>query len=679
MSEENENIKITEKDLSFLENEFLKTNKPLSIQEMTRKLVYQKTSNQLSQDVKKYDPDCAYEAGDLIYKEYDEPLLVSSKGLEPFKGAVVLKVTKKVPYESFKCEMLEVDYTGGGIFRKYMDYMKKSKTQVLLPSNCEAKAKAPEIMEKQQDPRLSELPMTDRDLKTLERNLRTALGKSPKFFNWEEFWQLEEKKREIEEKKIEEIDKYLTETRSSALTAELVAKFFNIESSNELFDFFCMSLNFALEKRYKKDFIRMSPIGWGKWNLKKIINSLPQDLPLSAPMAKLPAVAEEMKEPQIQTHDFPLKIYLTWREIISGGIKVPKSLQKEFSSSREYTFTDTEQGKDYTIYYYPSSAFFLGLKDFYESNNVPQGASLTFEKRAPNHLNFWLKKSKKKLAAAKMTYDPKEDRFALSNEEPFTYSLPNKIIYLEREILNKLLFYYQQRDSLDLRELLILIFKNFGLESENFSLHYLRAYHLVDILKQTTQEDVERTLLSCPEFFQSEKKKGIFTYREKVKFEKELKAEEFIPEAAPKAGIEEIPLTAPSFAEAQEEIVPSEAEKEIRIEPPFEPIKVEREEKERPPKARRKKKIMVEGEKEIRARKGAKRIIEEKIELEESEQEAYIAVKAKEKKEAEAIKEEAKPGKEKPALKPVVAKEPVFGLFGEKLKKALQKKKKEKE
>jgi hypothetical protein len=678
MSEENENIKITEKDLSFLENEFLKTSKPLSIQEMTRKLVYQKSSHQLSQEVKKYDPECVYEVGDYIYKEYDEPLLVSSKGVEPFKGAVVLRVTKKIPYKAYKCEMLEIDYTGGGIFRKYMDYMKKTKTQVLLPSNYEAKGKALEIMEKNEDPRLSELPMTDRDLKTLERNLRTALNKSPKFFNWDEFWQLEEKKIEVEEKKIEEIESHLTETKSSAATAELVTKFFNMESSNELFDLFCMSFNFVLEKEYKKDFIYISPIGWGKWHLKEIINSLPQDLPLSAPMAELPAAAEETKYLPIQTQDFPLKIYLTWREILSGGVKVPKSLHRELSNSREYTFTDTEEGKDYTVYYYPSSGFFLGLKNFYEQHNVPQGASLTFEKRDPNHLNFWLKKSKKKLAAMKMTYDPKEDRFALSSEEAFTYSLPNKIIHMEREILNKLLFYYQQRDTLDLRGLLILIFKNFGAESENFSLHYLRAYHLVDILKQTTQEDVERTLLGCPEFFQSEKKKGIFFYREKVKIKEELKVEEILPEAPPEGRIEEVPSTPPSFVETREEAFPTEARNEIQIVTPLEPIEVERKEKERPPKAKRKKKQMIEGEREIRARKGVKRIIEEKIELEESEQEAHIAVKAKEKKEGEEEKEEVSAKKEKAEYKSLEPKEPAFGLFGEKLKTALDKTKKKK-
>jgi len=684
MSKENETTSITEKDLLFLEKELSQTSKPLSLQELTKKLVYRKTSSQLGQEVKKYDPECVYEVGDFILKEYDEPLLVSSKRVELLKGAVVLKVTKKIPYESYQCEMLEVDYSGGGIFRKYIDYMKKTKTQVLLPSNYEGKAKTPEILEKKEDPRLTELPMTDRDLKTLEKNLRNALTKSSKFFDWNEFWQLTNKKIEVEEKKIEEIENHLEETKLSVATEELVNKFLNKESSDELFDLFCMSLNFALEKKFRKDFIYVSPLGWGKWHLKKIINSFPQGLPLAAKLAKLPSFMEGEKEPPVQIHEFPLKIYLTWREILSGGVKIPKSLNKEFSDSREYIFTDTEGGKDYVAYYYPSSGFFLGLKDFYESNNVPQGASLTLERQGPAHFSFWLKRSKKKLSTLKMTYDSKEDKFSLASEEVFTFSLPNKIIHLERETLDKLLLYYQQRDDLDLRELLILIFKNFGLEGNNFSLHFLRAYHLVDVLKQTTQEDVEKTLLSFPEFIQSEKKKGIFFYREKIKAEEEVKPEEILPEAYPKERVEEAPPRAASLEGPHEEILPPEAaeEREISLEAPFEPLPVEREEKrERPPAAKRekppkKKRGIIEGEKEIRARKGAKRIIEEKIELEESEQEALLAIKAKEKKEAEEEKEEALAKKEKHELKPLVPKEPAFGLFGEKLKTALEKKKK---
>ncbi len=686
MNKENEVTKITASDLLFLEKEFSQTKKPLTLLEMTKKLVYQKSSDQLSQEVKKYEPDCQYEVGDLIYKEYDEPLMVSSKGMEHFKAAVVLKVMKKVPFKEFNCEMLEVDYSGGGVFRKYMDYMKKTKTQVLLPANCEGKAQAPEKMEKNEDPRLTELPMTDRDLRTLERNLEAALSKSPKFFNWNEYWQLDEKRVEIQEEKAKDIENHLIETKSSASTVELAGKFFNIHSSDELFDLFCMSLNFALEKKFKRDFITVSPLEWGKWHLKKVFNSLPLNLPLSAPKAALSALAETEKGETAQIQNFPLKLYLTWREILSGGLKIPKSLNKELSSSKEYTFTDIEEGKDYIVFYFPTLGFFLGLKDYYESHNVLQGASLTLERESLTQFRFWLKKSKKKLSFMKVTYSPEEDKFAQTDEEVFTFCLPNKIIHLEKDTLDNLISLYPQRDNLNLTELLVLIYKNFGLESEGFSLHYLRAYNLVDILKQTTQEDIEKTLLGSPEFILSDKKKGTFFYREKMKLKEEVEAEvplEIGAEFPVEEKIEGAPVSisaeeAPAGEAAAEMIGERE---EVRAEARFEAPAVDIEGKVRreAPAARkekplRKKKMKLDGERDLRAKKGAKRIIEEKIEFEESEKEAQIAVKAKEKKEAEEV---ARLKEEKAEIKPLVSKEPVFGLFAEKLKSALDKKKKE--
>ena len=688
MEKEIENTEITEKDLLFIEKEISKSNKPLSLEEITKKMAYQKTSSQMVQEVKKYDPLCTYEIGDLIYKEYDEPLMVSSKGMVPFKGAVVLKVVGKVAYENYNCEMLEVDCSGGGIFRKYIDYMKKTKTQILLPCNVDGKAKTPEKIEKKKDPRLSELPMTERDLKTLEKNLRSALSKSSKFFCWNNYWQLNEKRMEIQEKKIKEIKNHLLEKRLSAASGELANKFFDMESTDDLFELCCMSLNYILEKKYKKDFIYVSPQGWGKWHLKNVFNSLPENLPLSAPTAKLPAFSEGEREETIQIHEFPLKTYLTWREILSGGVKISKKLNKELSLSREYVFTDKEEEKDYTVFYYPSSAFFLGLKDFFESNNVPQGTRLTLERKGPTQFNFWLKKSKKKLPVLKIDYDPKEDKFTASGEEVFTFSLPNKIIHLKRETLSELFSLYSQRDDLDLKELLVLIYKDFGLESKNLSLHYLRAYHLVDILKQTTQEEVEKTLLNSPEFSPSEKDKGIFFYREKMEVEEEIKPEmpeEIVPEAPPPEEVKEAPhLTPPSEAPVEEIPAPEiseERKEEVRVEAPLEPMKEaikEKGEREKLPAPKRekflkKKKLRVERDRVGRARKGEKRIIEEKIEIEESEQEALRAIKAEVKKEtAEEVPTKEKKGK----FKPYVSEEPVFGIFAEKLKTALGKAKK---
>jgi hypothetical protein len=690
MNDNNENIKITEKDLLFIEKELSQTNKTISFHELTKKLAYKKTSSQLSKEVKIYDPNCTYEIGDFIYKEYDEPLMVSSKGVELFKGAVVLEVVNKTAYEDYGCEMLQVDYAGGGFFRKYMDYMKKANAQVLLPSNLEGKAAIPEKMEKKEDPRLTELPMTNRDLKALGKNMRTALQKSSKFFNWNEFWQLTKKQIEIKDKKIKEIENHILEKKVSTATSELVHKFFNTKSSDDLFELYCMSLNFMLEKKHKKDFVYTCPLDWGKWHLKTILNSLPENLALSAPKATLPAFAGKEEEEMIQTQDFSSKIYLTWRELLSGGIKISRSLNKELSPCREYIFTDIEEGKNFTVYHYPQHSFLLGLKDFYKNNNVPQGASLTLERKGINQFSFWLKKSKKKLSAMTMSYNPKEDTLSLEEEEPFTFAIPNKIIHIERETLKKLLSLYPKRDKLDLHEFLVLIFKNFGMENNNFSLHFLRAYHLIDVLKCTTQEEVEKALLRSTEFSQSEKSKGIFFYHEKIEVKEEEEPEKptvIIPEMPPEKAVEEAPPLARSTQEAPvKEIPPPEARegaKEVRVETPFEPLEAEKGGSEEPRKPKREKiskkqRVKIEAERAPRARKGEKRYIEEKIELEESEQETLLALKTKEKKEAKEEKAKAPPKGKKKEFKQYVSEEPAFGIFAEKLTTALGKTKKEK-
>jgi len=674
MDKENNLTLVSPDNITFVEREFEQTPRPLSLKEISEKLAFHKTASQRVADVLKYDPNCKYQVGDIIYKEYDEALTVSSKTVEHFKGTVVFKVINKVFYKSFECEMLEVDYTGGGIFRKYIDYMKKTRTQVLLPSDCEGKGLAPETMEKTEDPRLSELPMTDRDMKTLEKNLRSVLSKSEQFFSWNDHWQLAKNQVVIPEEKVKEAEKHIQETRTSAATEELVNRFFSLEASHDLFDITCVSFNAALEKKYKKEFVFVSAHGWGRWHLKAILNSFLEELPLAASPARLPET-EATEKPQLSTfHEFPLKIYLTWREVLSGGVRVPKSLNKALSHAREYIFLDAEENKSYTVFYYPTGCFFLGLKDFFLANNIPQGTSLTLERKGPGQFNFWLKKSKKKISVPQLNYNPAEDRFASPGAEAFTFALPNKIIFLEKETLAQLLALNEQREDRDLHDLLVLIFQNFGLESDGHSLHFLRAYHLVDVLKQTTQEDVETTLLNSAEFSTSEKKKGIFFYQEPRKAIEEVRPE--LPIEAEGAPALETP----------EGAVPKEALPEEKIErkevfPPV-PIQVaqavDKVKVEVPPameKPVRKKKPKVEGEGGPRPRKSERRVIEERIELAEGEQEALAAVKEKEEAEEEIAARE-----KKEELKPAAAKEISFGgLFAEKLKSALTKKKKEKE
>lgn len=677
---------ISEQDISLVEKELSQNQRPIPLRALTEKLAFQKTASQRIQDVKIYDPNRRYEAGDFLYKEYDENLTVGSKSQEHFQGAVILRVVNKVPMKEFHCEMLEVDYTGGGPFRKYVDYMKKTRTQVMLPSNYDEKNLAPEIMPKAEDPRLTELPMTDRDLKTLEKNLRGGLSKSPKFFGWNDLWQLASRRIEIPEAKIKEIESSFEETRASAATGDLVKKHFGLEASQDPFEIHCLSLNALLEKKYKKEFIALSLAEWGKWHLKKILNSLPEGLPISAPMAKMPEIAGEVEKAEMSVvSEFPIKVYLTWREILSGGIKIPRSLSKELSAAREFLFTDPDEGKSYIVYYYPQLNFFLGLKEFYEQHNIPQGTSVTLEKKGPTEFHFWIKKSKKKTAVPKLAYDSREDKFIDSGEEVFTFSEPNKIIYLEAETLGKLLPLYEQRDELDLHDLLVLIFKSFGLSTNNSALHFLRAYHLVDVIKQTTQEDVELTLISSAEFSKSDKKKGIFFYEEPFKPEEAVEPE--IPAEIP-AGLEtELEAeTAPEAIEAEEP--PSEGAAEEPVEEaaapgvpeiaPAEP-RAEKEKVKAVPvvkksKPFKRKKPRGEGEKGPRPKKSERRVIEEKIADAESELEALAAVKEQE----EESEEKVRAAREKKEVARHVPKEePKFGFFAEKLKSALTVKKKE--
>src|SRR4030043_1162603 len=148
MDKENNLTQVSADTPACVGQEFEQIPRPLALKEVSEKLAFHKTASQRVADVLKYDPICKYQVGDLISKDYDASLTVSSKTVEHFKGAVVLKVMNKVFYKSFECEMLEVEYTGGGLFRKYIDYMKKTKTQVLLPSDCEGKGLAPEPMAK---------------------------------------------------------------------------------------------------------------------------------------------------------------------------------------------------------------------------------------------------------------------------------------------------------------------------------------------------------------------------------------------------------------------------------------------------------------------------------------------------------------------------------------------------
>ncbi len=363
------------------------------------------------------------------------------------------------------------------------------------------------------DPRLTELPMTERDVKALERSIRAALTKSPAFFAWGDRWQLKADPPVVTDETIKSIAARIREQGQSAATTDLVREAFGLEPSSDLFDITCLWLAHLLETKHKKEFVSVSPVDWGKWHLKAALAAMPDGRALMAPEAGLPEFDPAEKVEVAPFHEFPLKVYLGWREILSGGVKIPRWYNKELSHSREYTFTNAEDKVVLTAYFFPLLGYFLGFQEYFAAANIPQGTSMTLEKTGPAAFQFWIKKAKKKIQVAKVAYDAATDLFADAGEAP-TMALPNKIIYIERDHLAKVFAMAAEREGKDLRELVVPIFQAFASHSVGSALHYLRAYHLVDLIKRTTQEDVELVLLNTPEFVKSDKKKGEYYYRQ---------------------------------------------------------------------------------------------------------------------------------------------------------------------
>ena len=521
------------------------------------------------------------------------------------------------------------------------------------------------------------------------------MGSSPAFFSWNDFWQSNSKRIEIPEEKIKEISEELATSQISFSTEEIIKKHFGLEPSSDLFELYCLSLNSLLEKKYRKDFICLSTRNWGKWHLKSVLNKLPEGLPISSPLAPVPDLGQGEGLQYSRIDSFPFKVYLTWREIISGAVRIPRSLSREFTS-REYQFIDDEDGKSYTVYYYPEGNYLLGLGEYFRTNNIPQGTSLTINRRAPDTFTFWIKKSKKKTATYRLEYNPETGHFSLSQEEVFTLAMANKSLNLDRETVACLLTMQEENENLDLRQLLVKIFKTPELTGNNRSLHFLRAYHLVDLLQATTAEDIEYVLNNAPEFVASEKKEGIYIYQEslepkEVPMEEEKAAVSFLESlaeqlagSAPEAGLamtqeqvppeeSEQPVVEKMAEETKpKEVVPAAQESEIKV--TLGPVKKEKaKEIVKEVKPGKKKKGAAE-DKKFKPKKSDRRLIEERIVEEESEIEALEAIKAQQEKieegseaEEKTIQVELEAGKE----------EAKFGFFAEMLKSALTKKQSE--
>lgn len=679
-------IFIDEKDIEWVKSLIRERNSPIPLGEIATLLAKKKSALTQGKKVKIFNPEIDYEVGDLIYKYYDEDLKFSREKVEHFKGGVVLRVIgKEKRPEGFS--ILRVTYDGTGLFKQYIDFLERTSSHLLIPCGFSGKSEPVEYLEDEEA--LMDAPLDQNYVKRLSKILEDVLKKSDEFIHWNSYFYLKELLENVGDagKKVEE---YLKEKGDFETTYNLIEKLYSVKFTDEKFYSWCISLNCALEAKGKSKVVKVSDYDWGKWGLRSFFTSLKENLPIAEKPIKIGSLrrnrkdivkmiwkfyAEERKE---KTQH--LRFYLTWREIFSGALRIPREFQSVFGEEREIILTDQEKRKTYTAYYYPEEGFLLGLNEIYQTYNPIQGSLFFLQKDDFNKYIYSFRKAKKVITAFKCEYDREKKRIVFTGQPIETHTEINKAILIMKDELERINSLWEEGAKIDnLNELLHFVFMNFGNPSESYKSYLLKAYHIADMFRNVRKEDFETVLFGNPEFFPSEEEKGYF-YLDLTKVGKEEVIEEVIEEVKEeeifeeeiesfeeKEFIEEIEQPEEIFIPEEAEIETperEEAEPEPKIEPAVHPaseLEIYRKFKEELKKTK------------IKGKKGGRKIIEERIRLEESEKEAEIYIKESvEEKESEKIEEKEE------AVKPSIKETPKIGIFGAKLTKVLSEKKEDK-
>ncbi|MGQ9617690.1 MAG: hypothetical protein ACUVUG_01885 [Candidatus Aminicenantia bacterium] len=682
-------VVIEENDLKWIKSLVKQQGVPLSIEEIALQLARKKSALTEGKKVKVFNPEIDYEIGDLIYKYYDEDLKFSREKVIHFKGGVVLRaIGKEKRPEGFS--ILRVTYDGTGLFKHYIDFLERTSSSLLLPCGFSGKSEPVEYLEDEES--LMDAPLDKNYVKRLAKNIENALKKSNEFIQWNSYFYLRELLENVEDagKKVEA---YLKEKGDFETTINLVEKIYSVKFTDERFYSWCLSLNCALETKGKGKIVKISNHEWGKWGLRSFFSSLKENLPVTEKPLKIEALRRNKKDVAMAIWRFHaeerkektqnLRFYLTWREIFSGALRIYKEYEGVFNEEREIILIDQEKKISYKAFYFPEDGFLLGLREIYQTYSPIQGSIFFLQKEDYNKFIFSFRKAKKAITAFKCEYDNTQKKIIFTGQPVETHTEINKAILIARDELAKISSLYEEASRFEnLNELLHFVFMNFGNPQESYKIYLLKAYYIADMFANVKKEDFETVIFGNPEFFSSEEEKGYFylditkigkeeEIEEGVKVEQEMREEQ--AEEITEEVMEEFPVEAlepqeqkVSVKEEMEVISTEDKESKYSVEKepiltPAPEIEIYRKFKEEIKKTKGK------------GKKGAKKIIEEKIKLEESEREAEIYIKES----VEEIETKEKEEKED-VVKPAVKEKPKIGVFGAKLSKVLSDKKEDK-
>ena len=511
------NLDIGKEDIDFIMS-FLKGKfQPLAFEDLVYQVALFKTQDSRKNRVKLYDPNCEYAVGDLIFKEYPGQLPIGNKKYTHVEQGIILEV-EEVRNRSGRDEIL-LSYDGTSEFRKYTEYLKKQKIELLLPHKAQKAIRETEYLAVDLDPRCTQSPLIERDFGVLRKKLVTMLNKENTIAFISDKVMLKENLKPLPAEVFSQIKEFLKTRQASESTEFFVENFVKVPPADPEFAANCFALNHMMTTQYKIDLQQTNSRGWGKWHLLSVLYHIRKNALIGEANPFLSNLSFENKKNLLQRRkkieesifsEGETRYFLTQREIASGAVRLKANLY-HFGSAIEIEATDTFTHKKHTLYYYQDENLLLGFERIFESYKALQGTTLVFEQLAADEFQFTIKTTKKGTITDKIVYDAEKKLFQVSADKVASLVCVHKSIFLEADVFHTLAERLEEFRKIETYNKLIhKIFLEFGGREKNYEIHILRLYHILDLIAPVDLRLVEEIILSNPEFVPAEKMAGVF-------------------------------------------------------------------------------------------------------------------------------------------------------------------------
>lgn len=511
------NLDIGASDIEFILNHLKGKTQPQEFEGIVYQVALFKTREDRKSRVKIYDPDCEYKAGDLIFKEYPGQLPVGNKKYVAVEQGVILTVEET--RDQGGRDEIRLSYDGTSDFRKYTEYLVRQKIELLLPHKQGRPCRDAEYISIANDPRQTQTPLIERDFNILRKKLTSALNKEAgiAFINGKVL--LMDNLKAIAPDVFNAIREFLKDRQASESTEFFVENFCKVDPAAPDFAATCFALNYIMTSQYKIDLLQTCGGGWGKWHLISVLYHIKKNVLVSEANPFLAKLSFGDKRNLLQKRkkfeeqifsEGETRYFLTQREISSGAVRLKPGLYN-FGDAIEIEAADTFTHKQHTLYFFQDENLLLGFDKIFESYKALQGMTLVFEQTSDGEFQFTIKTTRKGAISDRIVYDADNKVFVASGEKLASLVAVNKQIFLETDVFNSLAARMEEFRKVETgNKLFHKVFLEFGGREKNYEIHILRLYHILDLIAPIDLKLVEEVILSNPEFIPSEKLAGVF-------------------------------------------------------------------------------------------------------------------------------------------------------------------------